>query len=101
MADDIKQPNSLVVRGPYACIREVRATGHEWDADLRLPPQSSTQDAGNQPSPWLVGGFLGIEFDRKLFQPLYEPDLHQQFGRLKPTRKAIKRFSDRWSDSAE
>lgn len=95
MVDDIEQPNNLVVRGPYACVCKVRAAGYEWDADLRLPPESSPQDAGNQPSPWLVGGFLGIAFDGKLFQPLNEPDLHRQFGRLKPTRKAIKRFADR------
>src|SRR5256885_7454560 len=95
MTDDVKQPTNLIVRGPYACVREVRATGYEWDADLHLPLQASTQNANKQPSPWLVGGFLGIEFDCKLYQPLYEPDLHRQFGRLKPTRQAIKRFADR------
>jgi hypothetical protein len=95
MTEDIKQPNSLVVQGPFACVREVRATGYEWDTDLRLPSQSSSQDADNQPSPWLVGGFVGIQFDCLRFQPLYVPGLHRQFGRLKPTCKAIKRFADR------
>lgn len=83
------------MRGSYACVRKVRATGYEWNADLRLPARSSTQNAGNQLSSWLVGGFVGVEFDCKLFQPLYEPDLHRQFGRLKPTGKAIKQFADR------
>src|ERR1700693_4458363 len=96
MAKYTKQPNSLVVRGAFACICEVRDEGYEWDTDLRPAPGQSLQGTDNQASQWLVDGFVDcVEFNCRRFQPLYDPDLHRHFGRLKPTRKAIKQFADR------
>lgn len=96
MAKDTKQPNSLVVRGSFACICKVRDEGYEWETNLRPAPGSSSEVTDSQASPWLVDGFVdGQVFYCHYFQPLYELDLHHQFGRLNPTCKRIKRFADR------
>ncbi len=85
------------MRGPFACVCEVRDEGYEWDTHLRpVPgPEQTLQETDSQVSLWLDGGFLGIKYDCHYFQPLHDDKLHHQFGRLKPTREDIRQFANR------